>query len=409
MSGPRILFLDQTGALGGGELALRDIVRPYRTDSRVVLFADGPFRALLEGDGVEVVVATSRSGRSLGPVRRESGPLPAALALPHVVDLAGRVATLAGDHDLIYANSQKAAVVGALAAVRSGRPLIVHLHDILTADHFSRVNRWLAVTASNRGAAAVIADSAATGRAFVAAGGRPDLVEVVHYGFAPVPGFERPEARSAARARVVDELDLTPDGYLVGHIGRLSPWKGQDVFIRALARVPDAVGLIVGSALFGEDEIEPGLRRLAEEVGVPDRLVLTGFRADPARIMAACDLVVHSSTAPEPFGRVIVESMLVGTPVVAARAGGPCEIIDEGRTGWLTEPGDDRALAARIEACAADPVTSARVASAARSMAEDRFDLATMQRSIARVIDRVLAGRGEGDRASPGRRRWPSR
>ena len=407
MSGPRILFLDQTGALGGGELALRDVVVPYRHDGRVVLLSDGPFRALLEADGVDVMVLASRSGGQLGPVRRESGPLAAALALPQVVDLARRVATLAGDHDLIYANSQKAAVVGALAAARSGRPLIVHLHDILTAEHFSRVNRWLAVTASNRGAAAVIADSAATGRAFVAAGGRAELVEVVHYGFAPVPGFGRPEARAAARARVTDELGLPAACQLVGHVGRLSPWKGQDVFIRALARVPEAVGLIVGAALFGEDEIEPGLRRLADEVGVGDRLIFTGFRADPSRMMAACDLIVHSSTAPEPFGRVIVESMLVGTPVVAARAGGPCEIIDEGRTGWLTEPGDDRALAARIEACAADPATTASVAFAARSMAEERFDLATMRRSIAGVVERALAApAGTGrDRGL----RWPGR
>ncbi len=394
MSSPRILFLDHTGALGGGELSLRDVVGPYRDRSRVLLFADGPFRQLLEADGIAVEVMDD-GGPGIDAVRRDSGPMAGLRAGPALIGLARRVATIAGDHDLVYANSQKAALVGAVATRLSRTPLVTHLHDILTADHFGRLNRRLSVTSANTTCRRVIADSQATADAFVAAGGRSSLVRVVHYGFAPPDlgpselgpaGGDRGDDRASLRA----ELGLAPDAFVVGHVGRLSPWKGQDVFIRALARVPEATGLIVGSALFGESDVEPRLRALAAELGVADRVVLTGFRPDPARVMAASDLVVHSSTSPEPFGRVIVEAMLVGRPVVAARAGGPLEIIDDGRTGWLTEPGDDVALADRIDACRRDPDGRDRVARAGREAAAGRFTLDAFHRGIAAVVDEAI-------------------
>lgn len=393
MNEPSVLFLDQTGALGGGELALRDVVRPYRARCRVVLFTDGPLRGLLEEDGVPVTslgpgpgVADgsggSGAGRGLASIRRESGPIRALAAAPAYLRLVRGVAAMAREHDLVYANSQKAMLVGAAAARLAGVPLVSHLHDILSPAHFSTLNRRLSVMTANRFCRRIIADSTATAEAFVAAGGRADKVEVVYYGFESPP----PPA-SGQRASTRAELGVGPDDFVVGHIGRLSPWKGQDILIRALARVPHAVGVIVGEALFGEDELARTLPELGASLGLADRLRFTGFRADVVDVMRACDVVVHSSTSPEPFGRVIVEAMLAGVPVVAARAGGPCEIIDDGRTGWLTEPGDEAALAERISALADDPSTRSAVASRGAAEAAERFTMEAMHAGIARVIE----------------------
>lgn len=397
MSGRSILFLDQTGAPGGGELALRDVVQPYRDGGRVALFADGPFRSMLEADGLAVTVLDGgdtgaggdtdtggdRAGRALA-VRRESGPLRALAAGPAVLALVGQVAALARGHDLIYANSQKASLVGALASRRTGVPLVVHLHDLLIPAHFRSLHRRVSVVAANR-ARRVIADSAATGAAFVAAGGRADRVDVVHYGF-PVPPPVGPVRLASLRA----ELGIDQNAFVVAHVGRLSPWKGQDVFLRALARVPEANGLIVGEPLFGEDELTHSLPELAAQLGVADRVVFTGFRSDVADLLQASDLLVHSSTSPEPFGRVIVEGMVAGVPVVAARAGGPLEIIDDGRTGWLTEPGDVGALADRIQRALADPAGRRTVARAGAASAGRRFTLEAMHAGIAESIERAI-------------------
>ncbi|MEM9565684.1 MAG: glycosyltransferase [Actinomycetota bacterium] len=398
---PRVLFLDQTGALGGGELALRDIVGPYRRQGRVVLFADGPLRRLLDGDGTTVEVLGGGPAGDLRRVRRESGPLAGLVAAPELLRLARRVRTSAAAHDVLYANSQKALLVGALAAAPRRTPLVWHLHDILAPEHFSLANVRLAVTVANAAGAHVVADSSATARAFVSAGGRADRVRVVHYGFAP-PDPVPAHVAAADRAAVRAGLGLDDRAFVAANVGRLSPWKGQDVFVRALARVPGAIGLIVGEALFGEDDVEPSLRALADGLGIGDRVVFAGFRSDPGRVMAASDLVVHSSTAPEPFGRVIVEAMLAGTPVVAAAAGGPCEIVDDGRTGWLVEPGDPVALADRIEHRRRHPDEATGLAAAAAADARSRFTLEAMHEGIRRVVDEALARH----RSSAGRRRW---
>lgn len=394
MTGPRVLFLDQTGELGGGELALRDVVAPYRNRCRVVLFGDGPLRGLLEDDGVAVTVLAG----GLGAVRRESGLFGALAAGPGFGRLVAGVRRLAGDHDLIYANSQKALLVGAVVARLTRTPMVSHLHDILIHEHFSRLTRRLSVTAANRACRRIIADSQATARAFVEAGGRADIVDVVHYGFVP-PGRSGSTAGSvrSARTDVRRRFGIDEHAFVVGHVGRLSPWKGQDLLIRALADVPDAVGLIVGRALFGEDDLAEALPALGQRLGLADRLVFTGFRHDVTELMRACDLMVHSSTSPEPFGRVIVEAMLAGVPVVAAGAGGPCEIIEPGLTGWLTPPGDVDALAARIIACRDDPDERRRVADAAATMAGRRFTMEAMHAGIADTIALALGSAPTSD------------
>ena len=128
--------------------------------------------------------------------------------------------------------------------------------------------------------------------------------------------------------------------------GRLAAWKGQHVFIRALAGVPDLHAVIVGGALFGEEAYEADLKRLCAELGVADRVHFLGFRRDIPRLMRMMDLIVHASTAPEPFGRVLVEAMLARTPLIASRAGGALEIVQDRVSGRLVAPDDVRSCGA---------------------------------------------------------------
>ena len=124
----------------------------------------------------------------------------------------------------MFANSQKALVIGALAARIAGKKLVWYLHDILTADHFSALNRRVAVTFGNRCAARVIANSEASRNAFIACGGNAGRTTVVYNGIdappAPTPEFE-------AAARKI-RTDLGWDGRKVvglfsrSHIGRAS-------------------------------------------------------------------------------------------------------------------------------------------------------------------------------------------
>jgi len=377
----KILFLDQSGKPGGAELCLLDIAAPYRQRCLVGLFADGPFKTLLEQRQIPVQVLMQNGLR----VRKESGLRQGLMSLGQLAPLIGRVATLAQDYDLIYANTQKALVVGAIASFLSRRPLVYHLHDILSLDHFSRVNRCIAASLANR-AALVIANSEASRQALIDAGGKGDRTVVIYNGFQPDRYCQPAQDRETLRQAWGLE-----NSFVVGHFSRLSPWKGQHILIEALAQCPPQVAaVLVGEALFGEEDYATRLRQQVEDQGLGDRVRFLGFQSDVISLMHACNLIAHTSTAPEPFGRVVVEGMLCGRPVVAANAGGVAELIEPGHTGWLTPPGDAAALAAAIRQCYEQPEEAHRRAIAAQTAASQRFHLDHVNAQILARLQRVL-------------------
>jgi glycosyltransferase involved in cell wall biosynthesis len=359
----KLLFLDQTGKSGGAELCLLDIARAYRDSCLVGLFEDGDFRERLEQQQIPVQVLATQSIA----VRKSSGAIAGLLGLGQLIPIAMRVATLSRGYDAIYANTQKALVVGAIASALSNRPLVYHLHDILSLEHFSKTNQRLALLMANR-AKLVIANSQASRTAFIKAGGNLDLVEVVYNGFALEPyqtdvqlplGLEELEGR-----------------FIVGHFSRLSPWKGQHVLLEALQYCDESVSAIfVGDALFGEQDYVQQLQHQVQQFRLHDRVKFLGFRNDIIALMKSCQVIAHTSTAAEPFGRVIVEAMLCGIPTIAAKAGAATELIDPGVTGWLTPPGDAKELANTIEHCRQNSTEAAGIAAMAQRQASQKFRL----------------------------------
>lgn len=376
----KILFLDQSGQPAGAELCLLDIAKAYREQCLVGLFADGSFRHLLEQHQIPVQVLATQPI----PVRKESGWLRGLSSLKQLLPLVMRVAQLSQNYDVIYANTQKAMVVGALASRLSRRPLVYHLHDILSTDHFSSTNRWLAVTLANQCASLVITVSQATQAAFIAVGGRPDLVEVVYNGFDPQAYHcDRPQVD-----RLRHQLGLT-GRFVVGHFSRLSPWKGQHVLLEALKDCPENVTvLLVGDALFGEQDYAQALKAQVSERGLHDRVQFLGFRSDVVPLMHVCDLITHTSIAPEPFGRVIVEAMLCGRPVIATQSGGALELANSGIPCWLVPPGNSIALATAINHCQAEWESVSAIAQQAQLQVSQRFHLDTINQQIAQLLCR---------------------
>ncbi len=386
----KILFLDQSGKLGGAELFLLDLATAYRDRSLVGLFADGSFHTALQQRAIPVQVLAQQNLA----IRKESGLWQSLRQLGQVLPLIQQVSQISRNYDAIYANTQKAFVVGAIASLLSRRLLIYHLHDILSTDHFSPTNLRLAVTLANRLATLVICNSQATLEAFVAAGGNPQLAHVVYNGFALENYADLPSNRETLR----QQLGLTNDWeqnastcFVVGHFSRLSPWKGQHILIEALTHCPDnVVALLVGDTLFGETAYVEQLHQQIEQLGLQRRVKFLGFRQDVAPLMAACDLVAHTSTAPEPFGRVIVEAMLCGTPVVAAQAGGAMELVEPDVTGWLVPPGQPMKLAESINICYHQPDVAGAIAQRAKQFAQAQFNWATIQQQIDRLLKKAL-------------------
>jgi glycosyltransferase involved in cell wall biosynthesis len=383
--GRRILFLSHAGVLGGAELSLLDIVKEHRDEGHVLLFSDGPFRNLLEQSGVQVAICGAGSA-VLGARKEERAPGAAAVA--GTLNLARKVAAIARDYDLLYASSQKAFVVACLAGRWAHRPVLWHLHDIMSAEHFSALNLRVAIAMANRYANRVITNSATALEAFVTQGGRRDKVRIVHYGIDPAP-FDAVTEEATARMRKALGLG---EELVVGVFSRLAPWKGQHVLIEALPRLPGVQALLVGDALFGEQVYLDELRRRVNELGLGDRVHFLGFRSDIPLLMHAVDVVLHTSIAAEPFGRVIVEGMLSEKPVVATRAGGPLEIVQDGITGYLVRLGDVDHLARTLRELLKQPQRMREMGRAGRKRAQATFNIEGMSAAISRQIDEALAG-----------------
>jgi glycosyltransferase involved in cell wall biosynthesis len=376
----KILFLDQSGKPGGAELCLLDIAQNYRDRCLVGLFADGEFRQLLQQQQIPVQVLSDQPIA----VRKHSGVVQGLLGFGNLIPLIAKVARMSRDFDVIYANTQKALVIGAIASALSRRPLVYHLHDILSSDHFSPANLRAIMALANR-ATLVIANSQASQAAFIAAGGKADRVRVVYNGF--LPETYQPTVLTATRLR--QQLDLE-QRFVVGHFSRLSPWKGQHILLEALTHCPGVTVLFVGDALFGEAAYVAQLRAQVEALGLGDRVKFLGFRQDVPDLIATCDLITHTSTAPEPFGRVIVEAMLSGKTVVATAAGGAIELVEPGTTGWLTPPNDALKLAEMINHCRYQPAQTAAIALQAQQSARQRFNLAHTNQQLADLLEEFV-------------------
>ncbi|MBH0774744.1 glycosyltransferase family 4 protein [Nocardia bovistercoris] len=372
------VFLTHTAAPSGAELAtlrlLTALARDGRVRASVLLTADGPLVALLEARDIPVTVwRNDFDSRSLtiagsGPLRLLGG----ARDLMRLGRGLGAEVSAAGA-DVVVAQSTKALLMGAIAARRAGVPLVWQVHDRIAADYFGgplafglRVLGWLAV----RG---VVANSRSTLRTLFTPGRRA----VVAY-----PGLEPGRA-------VEREAQRAPDAVRIVMVGRLTPWKGQDVLLRALPLLrhrPAAVTL-VGGAFFDEEEFGDRLRALAAELDVP--VEFAGHVDDPTDHFAAADIAVHASVTPEPFGQVVVEAMRAGCAVIAADAGGPTEIVRDGRDGVLVTPGAPAALAAALDRLIADPALRARLAESGRARAAD-FGIEETARVVTGLLATVL-------------------
>ena len=374
------LFVSHTGEKGGAELFLSDLVKAGPHSWRACFLSGGAAADDLIDAGRTPVMLSA--GEKMLSIRRDASFGALLRGAADVVAVAWQLSREARRYDVICANSQKALFVCALAATFSRRPLVWILHDIVTDPAFSAANRRASLAFARLFARLVAVNSNETGRAFIEAGGEADKVRIVYNGFDPAKARIY-EPGAAARLRA--EMGLGPQP-LVGLFGRLSEWKGQHVFLDAIAAMEGVQAVIVGGALFGQEAYEARIREQASRLGLEGRVRFLGFRPDVPELMAAMDVVAHTSIVAEPFGRVVVEAMMCGRPVVATRGGGVTEIIRDGETGLLVPPGNASALAAAISRILSQPALAERLARKGRKDVSQRFSLEETCRSVSALL-----------------------
>lgn len=397
----RILFVSHSAAVSGAERVMLNMAEAF-VGAGAFLFEDGNLVNQLENAGFSVHCAQNNGDFS--QARRKSSLVSALPMVGKLARILKELTRVMHDYDLLYANSQKAFTLSALAALMSGKPLIWHLHDIMNAAHFGAGQRYMQIALANRAAACIIAPSRAVADAFIAAGGRTE-VRVIANGVTggleseldnPLSSTALKNIREALGMRFGADLDKydTDHQKIIGIFSRLSPWKGQDVVLRALARLPDVRAVFAGAALFGEEAYADRLQKISRELGLSERILFLGHRSDVSALMRATDIVVHPSVDPEPFGLTLVEAMLAGVPLIASDAGASTEILENGRYGLLTPPGDDEALAQAIDAVFRikidRPADSAAMTQAARRHAQHFYSVARMNAAITATVAAIV-------------------
>ena len=199
--------------------------------------------------------------------------------------------------------------------------------------------------------------------------------------------------RGACRRMLLDELGLASDVRVVAYVGNLVQRKRPLVFVDAISalarRSPSFpfIGLLFGEPL--EPGIEAAVLARAAASGVADRIRLMGFRYPPERWLGACDALLVPAVD-EPFGRTLIEAMLVGTLVIAADSGGNPEAIRHGETGVLVPPDDAAGFADHLERLGHQPDWARAIAVTAQAEALDRFGVDRHAEAIMGIYDRLL-------------------
>ena len=287
---------------------------------------------------------------------------------------------------LVYTNSI-AVVGGALWAKLRGTPRIWHVREIVVAP---RIAAW-GFPAMLRGLGGwCVCNSNAT-RAWLT-GAQPALAarsSVIWNGLEPVAV---PPADAVARWRA--DLGFGSDHVVVALVGRVNRWKGQGVLIDAARRLKAAGRerlryVIVGDVADSQDHFRESMLEQIRQAGVADIVQWRPFTTEVNAVWAAADIAVVPSTEPEPFGRVAIEAMAHGLPVVASRHGGLVEIVEHEATGLLVPPGDGEALASALARLEAAPELRRSWGEAGRGRQIAHFGQDQHDRQLLSLVERL--------------------
>jgi glycosyltransferase involved in cell wall biosynthesis len=362
----KILQICSAREIGGGEKHLADLATGLTKRGHDV------FAALVPGSPLPAELSSVPEQNIVELPMRNSLNVASALKLARFVRQ--------NEIQIVHAHVARDYPLAALVARRAGARLVLTRHVLFPLNRIHKLT--LRQTSRVIAVSQAVADGLNAQRIF-----NPNKIVRIHNGI-DVDRFVEGREDFARRA--------SEDGKLrVGMVGHLAPIKGQKDFVRAAALVcgrRDDVDFIIA----GEDKSRSGehrrsLEKLINELGLNQRISLTGWVDDVARLLSGFDLFVSPSRS-EPFGLAIVEAMAVGLPVIATTSEGAREIIDYNQNGRLVPVGDLEALANAIVELLSDPLERERLSENAQRAVRERFSLERMVAATEQVYRQVLEG-----------------
>ncbi|KAF6576473.1 glycosyltransferase family 4 protein [Paenibacillus sp. SEL3] len=379
----RVAYIDHTARWSGGEVALYNILTNIgeHIDPLVILAEEGDLADRLRQRDIDVrIVPLDDSIRNRG---RNAVNLGAPAAAFRLLAYGRKLAPLLREEKVVcvHTNSLKSALYGTVAAKSAKLPLIWHIRDHIGPPYLKPIVAKGIRLMSRFLPNGVIANSKSTLSALELPPDKKTLV--VYSAFA-----------KAITARDTAAHSRGDDSFNVVLVGRLAEWKGQHILLEAARSfLPDqrVKFWLAGDALFGEEEYKQRLESTMREYGLAN-VNLLGHVDDIQGLMQRCDLLIHTSITPEPFGQVIIEGMAAGLPVIASNEGGPKETVVPHETGLLIEPGDPAKLEEAIRWMLEHPQERQQMGERGMERVKKHFVIENTVKDIVHYYKGLLAG-----------------
>jgi glycosyltransferase involved in cell wall biosynthesis len=382
----RVVFIEGAAAMGGVQFSTLYVAQNLSSDlwQPVVLCPqDGDLPAACRRLGIAVEILAQPKLRSTSFRIRNDVRLPNPAAW--LWDGAAMLVTMLRVKRFLAKNKPSLVVTkglfphlyGSVPARSVGIPCIWHVQDLISERFFALYRRAFALTARLL-PDHVIADGAAIARQLPGLKNRTSVI---------LNGVDcnvfRP-GREASKTR--QEFGVPADAFVIGHVGRMTPWKGQQYLLEAFAQVaaaaPRAYLVFVGDPVFDTDAYQRKLVELAARLGLTERVKFVGYRHDLPEVLAALDVFAFTSVEKDTSPLTLLSALAAGLPIVAFDIEGVRELVTEGKPLLLTPLKDLEALAAALLRLIAEPELRRRLGSLARRHAENNFSL---EQHIARV------------------------
>lgn len=391
----KVLYLEHNidGTVGGSHLCLLEICRHLdrsRFDPLVWFFQDNSLVERFRETGAEVVIERPPMPIILrgepGVIRRRLRAAWQSVVNARRVFVSNRKwweeRVRQRGVGLVHLNNSAFADVDLQLACRHlGVPCVAHQRG------FPPESGWIARRVA-RSLRAIIAISSSIQADLRRRGIPSTLIRLIFDGVDPA----RIEACQPASDRELEELGVRVGAPLIGIVGNVKRWKGQEVVVKAMTRLrqthPDVTCLIIGAKT--DQKYFDGLVGLCRAEGLTDAIKMIGYHPNPATLMSRMDVVLHASIQPEPFGIVLLEAMALGRPVVAARAGGPTDIVVPGVSGELFTPGNAVELAECVSRLLDSAELRLKLGSAGRARMQQVFTAKANIDRLHRLYEELL-------------------
>lgn len=385
----RVLYVDHAEEMGGAEQSLLELLPLIDRHLYTPILAHSREAQWVQAPGLsEMLRVPAINNEPVWETKRDELRPGVLAGLGYYLDARRPVAALTRavreqQADLVHTNALKSHLLGGMAARLAHRPLVWHVRDILTEPP---ARQWL-LQAARRLKPYVIAISEAVAAQFEPL--LPQLrLRVIHNGI-PLDKFRPAPPPPGLR----EQLGLHPGEPVVMVVGRLTPWKGHITLLHAMRQVrehfPQVQLLVVGAVTFWEDAYQDELQALTQTLGLEDNVRWLGFRRDVPDLLRLCEVFVLPSVD-EPFGRALVEAMACAKPVIGTRSGGAPEVVTEGQSGLLVEPGQAGELAETICRLLADPELRTALGENGWRRANRYFDLTRVAREVQEVYEEII-------------------